>query len=80
MTMDTIIETDIEQFAFPQVTEPGDHDKFSHYAPKDEIMEAMVNGTPTMALCGKFWIPTRDGKKFPICPQCKVIWETLSDI
>ena len=43
----------------PEQTEPGDHEKFSHYAPKDKVMEAMVMGTPVTALCGKVWVPTR---------------------
>ncbi|MCW2830016.1 MAG: hypothetical protein JWP31_708, partial [Aeromicrobium sp.] len=36
-----------------QRTEEGDHEKFSHYVPKDELTEAMVMGTPVIALCGK---------------------------
>ena len=55
----------------------GDHERFSHYADKDQIMEAMVNGTPVRALCGKVWVPSRDPKKFPVCPECKEIWETM---
>ena len=53
----------------------GDHERFSHYADKDKIMEAMVNGTPVRALCGKVWVPSRDPKKFPVCPECKAIYE-----
>jgi hypothetical protein len=55
----------------------GDHERFSHYAPKDKIMEAMVMGTPVRALCGKVWVPSRDPQKFPVCPTCKEIWEGL---
>src|SRR4051794_41251482 len=43
----------------------GDHERFSHFADKDKIMEAMVTGTPVVALCGKVWVPSRDPKKFP---------------
>ena len=53
----------------------GDHDKFAHYAEKDEIMKAFVFGIPIVALCGKIWVPTRDGDKFPICPACKEMYE-----
>ena len=56
--------------------EEGDHERFSHYADKDKIMEAMVNGTPVRALCGKVWVPSRDPKKFPVCPECKEIYES----
>jgi hypothetical protein len=52
----------------------GDHERFSHYAPKDKIVEAMVTGTPIRALCGKVWVPSRDPKRFPVCPTCKEIW------
>ena len=55
----------------------GDHDRFSHYARKDKLTDAMVMGTPVVALCGKVWVPSRDPKKYPICPTCKEIWETL---
>jgi hypothetical protein len=55
----------------------GDHERFSHYVPKDKLMEAMVNGTPVVALCGKVWVPSRDPQKFPVCPDCKEIWESM---
>jgi hypothetical protein len=54
----------------------GDHERFSHYADKDKIMEAMVDGTPVRALCGKVWVPSRDPKRFPVCPECKEIYES----
>ena len=40
-------------------------------------MEAMVNGTPVRALCGKVWVPSRDPKRFPVCPECKEIYESI---
>ena len=62
-----------------QTTDNGDHERLSHYVPKDKLMDAMVNGTPVVALCGKVWIPSRDPQKFPVCPECKEIWETMRD-
>lgn len=59
--------------------EDGDHERFSHYVPKDKLTEAMVNGTPVIALCGKVWVPSRDPQKFPVCPDCKEIWESLQE-
>ncbi|HET8681834.1 MAG TPA: DUF3039 domain-containing protein [Micromonosporaceae bacterium] len=56
----------------------GDHERFSHYAEKNKIMEAMIEGTPIRALCGKVWVPSRDPKRFPVCPQCKEIYESLN--
>ena len=46
----------------------GDHERFSHYVPKDKLTEAMVMGTPVVALCGKVWVPSRDPERFPVCP------------
>jgi len=57
----------------------GDHEKFAHYAPKHEIDASWLNGTPVKALCGKEWIPTRDPEKFPVCPTCKEIFQSLPD-
>lgn len=59
--------------------EEGDHERFSHYADKDKIMEAMINGTPVRALCGKVWVPSRDPSRFPICPECKEIYESIPE-
>ncbi|HZM74631.1 MAG TPA: DUF3039 domain-containing protein [Candidatus Limnocylindrales bacterium] len=57
----------------------GDHERMSHYADKDKLMEAMVNGTPVVALCGKVWVPSRDPSRFPICPECKEIYDSLDE-
>ena len=58
--------------------EEGDHERFSHYVRKDQLTEAMVMGTPVVALCGKVWVPSRDPERFPVCPECKEIWESLA--
>lgn len=60
--------------------EDGDHERFSHYVPKDKLMEAMVMGTPVVALCGKVWVPHRNPEKFPVCPECKEIWHSLNEL
>lgn len=60
-----------------QDIEPGDHERFSHYVRKEKIMESAVTGEPVVALCGKVWTPGRDPEKFPICPQCKEIYDGL---
>lgn len=70
------IDTDTETKA-DLTTDNGDHERFAHYAEKNEIMEAMINGTPIVALCGKIWVPSRDPKKFPVCPMCKEIYDAL---
>lgn len=57
--------------------EDGDHERFSHYVPKAKLTEAMINGTPVIALCGKTWVPARNPEKYPVCPECKEIWESF---
>jgi hypothetical protein len=72
---DVLEDTRVDERTVP--TEDGDHERLSHYVPKDKLMEAMVNGTPVVALCGKVWVPTRDPERFPVCPECKDVWENL---
>ena len=55
----------------------GDHERFSHYVPKAKLTEAMVMGTPVIALCGKVWVPSRNPERYPVCPECKEIWQSL---
>lgn len=71
----TMLDLDTVEQTLPQ--DPGDHDRFSHYVLKSEGTRAFVMGTPVMALCGKVWVPTRDGSKYPICPECEDIYESL---
>ena len=59
----------------PVPTDDGDHERFAHYAHKDKITEAMVTGTPVIALCGKVWVPSRDPKKYPVCPDCQRLFD-----
>lgn len=60
-----------------QHAEPGDHERFSHYVRKEKIMESAMTGDPVIALCGKVWVPGRDPEKFPVCPECKAIYDGL---
>ncbi|NUR62719.1 MAG: DUF3039 domain-containing protein [Catenulispora sp.] len=70
----TIVEERVEsEYRY----DPGDEERFAHYAERDKIMEASVFGTPLVALCGKVWVPSRDPSRFPVCPECKEIFEGL---
>lgn len=51
--------------------------KYAHYAESVSVTEGYVLGTPVLALCGKLFVPSRDPKKFPLCPICKKIVEAL---
>ena len=57
----------------------GDHDRFSHYVRKEDIVRSNVEGVEVMALCGKKWIPNRDPDRYPICPTCKEIMSAIRD-
>ena len=60
-----------------QSTDDGDADRFAHYVRKDKIAAASTTGRPVVALCGKVWTPGRDPSKYPVCPACKQIYETM---
>lgn len=64
----------------------GDHERMSHivlegFRPGEgefvpagtSVVESLVTGTPVRALCGKVWVPSRDPKRYPLCPTCKEI-------
>jgi hypothetical protein len=57
--------------------EAGDHERYSPYVKKDKIVESAVMGSAVVALCGKVWVPSRDPERFPVCPDCKEIFEKL---
>ena len=67
----------LEDTRTDEALDDGDHDRFSHYADKAKLTEAMVMGTPVVALCGKVWVPSRDPEKYPVCPECKEVKEQL---
>ncbi|MDN6303655.1 MAG: DUF3039 domain-containing protein [Brachybacterium sp.] len=58
-----------------QKTDDGDHDRFAHYVRKEKITQAALGGSPVIALCGKVWVPGRDPEKYPVCPECKEIYD-----
>ena len=51
--------------------------RFAHYAESVSVTEGYIMGTPVMAICGKLFVPSRDPKKFPLCPICKEIADAL---
>jgi hypothetical protein len=82
-------ETELVVRTTPEVDE-GDHERFTHivlegYTKKrgkfvalnNSVVEGMVNSTPVRALCGKVWVPGRDPQKYPLCPTCKEIAESM---
>ena len=71
------LDRELEELLNSEQVEEGDHERFSHYANKNKIMESALTGKPIRALCGKLWTPSRDPEKFPVCPTCKEVYEKL---
>jgi len=71
------LERELEELLEQETIEPGDHERFSHYVKKEQILESAMTGKPVRALCGKKWTPGRDPEKFPVCPTCKEIYERM---
>lgn len=71
------LDRELEELLEEEGLEPGDHERFSHYVKKDKILESALTGKPVRALCGKKWTPGRDPEKFPVCPSCKEIYQSL---
>jgi len=71
------LDRELEELIREENHEPGDHERFSHFVKKDKILESAITGKPVRALCGKKWIPGRDPEKFPVCPTCKEIYESM---
>lgn len=64
----------------PRTQTTGSSNGFiAHYAKKNDIMRAHVHGSQIRALCGKRWVPTRDGTKYPVCEACKEIYSGIPD-
>lgn len=73
----SVLDRELAELLEKEHLEDGDHERFSHYVPKDKIVESAVTGKPVRALCGKKWIPNRNPEKFPVCPDCKRIYEKM---
>ena len=71
-------DVDVEERTRPSTTDEGDHERMAHIVlPASAVTEAIVTGTPCTALCGKTWVPSRDPKKYPLCPTCREIAEGM---
>jgi hypothetical protein len=81
------ITTTVEQTQL----DDGDHERFTHivlegYTPEgseefvpigNSVVEGTINSTAVRALCGKVWVPGRDPRKYPVCPTCREVAESL---
>ena len=72
-----VLDRELEKLLSDEQLDEGDHERFSHYVKKEKIVDSAVSGAPVRALCGKIWTPGRDPEKFPVCPECKKIYDGL---
>lgn len=56
----------------------GDADRFAHYVSSKEMARSRATGRPVVALCGKVWVPKHNPADYPICPECKKIYEQMT--
>lgn len=77
MSADVLEDTGLTLEEDLEVSDTGDHDTFSHYVSKDDIVEATFHGKAVRALCGKKWTPTKSPEKYPVCPDCKKTYESM---
>ena len=64
---DEVTETEEPTAAHIVQTGPGDD-------AAAKVLGARSTGTPSVALCGFVWVPSRDPKQLPVCDQCKEIY------
>ncbi len=82
-------QTELVVHSTPELDD-GEHERFTHivlegYTSKDgelvaldnSVVGGMINATPVKALCGKVWVPGRDPQKYPLCPTCREIAQSL---
>lgn len=55
----------------------GNHDKFSHYVNKEDIVKAATTGEAVFAICGKKWTPRTNPQGLTICPECIKVYEMM---
>jgi hypothetical protein len=74
----TLPETDVRPDESD--TTGDDAPKMFHYVKKAKIAESAVMGTHVVALCGEVFPVTKSPKPgSPVCPDCKRIYEMLSE-
>jgi hypothetical protein len=68
------VDERVEERVDPTLGDEGDHDRMAHIVlPASAVTEALITGKPCTALCGKTWVPSRDPKRYPLCPTCREI-------
>jgi hypothetical protein len=72
-----VLDRQLDELRNDELNEDRDQDPIAPNVEKEKIVESAVTGKPVRALCGKVWVPRRDPEKFPVCPDCKAIYERM---
>lgn len=56
----------------------GTGKRYAHFVDRRKLTDAIVFGREMTAICGTKFIPSRAPEKFPVCEQCRAVWETLT--
>lgn len=49
----------------------------AHYAPKEHIVDASIDGDPVRGLCGTWFVPTANPDELLVCPACQAVHDGL---
>ena len=77
MGTETVVDSPESDTLVDERQSDGGHDRFSHYVDKVQLTRSAVTGEAVIALCGKRWVPTREGERYPVCPACREIYAGL---
>lgn len=78
-----LVVNDPEALVDEPALDPNDPIRSHRVAPQPPksgqtvVLEAMVTGTPVVALCGYTWVPSRDPQRHPKCEKCEAILERI---
>lgn len=75
--VDTLFDSIVENEETVKDDDAGDHDRLAHYVNKEDIIRSSMTGQPVFALCGKKWTPCKNPENYPVCPECKEVWESM---
>jgi formylmethanofuran dehydrogenase subunit E len=78
--LEVLLDVSTQVLEQPELKDADTGPEMFHYVRKEKIAESAVMGTFVMALCGETFPVTKAAKPgSPVCPQCKEIYESMSD-
>ncbi len=77
MSMGSLLEDNRVEELEDEMTDDGEHDRFAHYVRKEDIIRATFDNVPVTAICGKVWVAKKSPEQYPVCPECKDIYDSI---